>query len=46
MIKLDKTQGHYDSQAPKDPEPVIWYCCGGIELQEDEKCPICGEGFE
>ncbi len=23
----------------------IWTCCGGIELHEDEKCPICGEEY-
>lgn len=43
MNGLDKAQGRYNSQVPEDPEPVVWYCCGGIELQEDEKCPICGE---
>ena len=24
----------------------IWTCCGGIELHEDEKCPICGEEYQ
>lgn len=27
-------------------EKDTWVCCGGVELQEDEKCPTCGDRFE
>ena len=27
-------------------EDKTWCCCGGIELEEDEKCPVCGEGYD
>ena len=31
---------------PKIPTVKIWTCCGGIDLDETEKCPVCGDGYE
>ncbi len=25
---------------------MTWMCFGGVELEEDEKCRVCGDTFE
>jgi hypothetical protein len=34
------SQYHQQSAAP-----TFWTCCGGIELQEDDRCPVCNEEY-
>ena len=29
----------------QDTRTILWTCCGGIELHEDESCPICGDEY-
>lgn len=35
-----------EEQKPIIPTVKIWTCCGGIELDETEKCPVCGDSYE
>lgn len=44
----ERAQACYDAQIPEDQdlELTTWTCCGGIELQKDEKCSVCGESYE
>lgn len=34
-----------DEDLEDEEREVIWTCCGGIELHEDERCPVCGEEY-
>lgn len=39
------TDDHPCKDCMKRYKSNIWTCCGGIELHEDDKCPICGEEY-
>jgi hypothetical protein len=44
-IKNDYCIDNPDHREYLKPKSHIWTCCGGIELHEDDKCPICGEEY-
>ena len=43
QIRKDRLEKMYRTQ---DCIPDTWTCCGGIELDVDEKCSICGEMYD
>lgn len=39
-VKIDRFNGN-------DPRrKYLWTCCGGILLDKEEKCSVCGEKYE
>jgi hypothetical protein len=40
IMKIDRYEG-------EDPRKnYFWTCCGGILLDKEEKCSVCGEKYE